>query len=98
MAQETKPLPYKEFVEHIDEHLAALEAPGSELAFEKNGHVFHVHGEAFKKRDIWANYSAKRAMEVFDRRAGNVMKGLDTEAFLRELRESRGQDSPGRPA
>jgi len=98
MAQETKPLPYKEFVEHIDEHLAALNQPASEVTFEKDGRVFHVYGEVKPQRDIWADYSPERAMEVFNRRTGNVMKGVDTEKLWRDIKAARSQDSIGRPA
>src|SRR5436190_11185324 len=98
MAQETKALPYKEFAEHIDEHLPALEEPGSELTIEKDGRVFHVYGDARPKRNIWADYSPELAMEVFNRRAGNVLKGVDTEKLWRDIKAARGQDSIGRPA
>src|SRR4051794_15966550 len=98
MAQETKPLPYEEFVEHIDEHLAALAESATEVTFEKNGRVFHVYGDAKPRRDIWADCSPERAMEVFNRRAGNVLVGVDTEKLWREIKAARGQDSVGRPA
>ena len=98
MAQETRPLPYKEFAEHIDEHLDALEASGIELTIEKNGHVFHIHGDLKPKRDIWAAYSPERALAVLERRAGNVLKGVDPEKLWRDIKAARGQDSIGRPA
>src|SRR5215216_5986493 len=98
MAQKTKPLPYKEFAEHIDEHLDALEEQGSELTIEKNGRVFHVYGEVSPKKDIWADYSPERMLAVIERRAGNVLKGVDTDKLWRDLKAARGQDSIGRPA
>ena len=97
MAQEVKPLPYKEFAEHIDEHLDALNTPGRELTIEKDGRIFHVYGEVPAKRDIWADYSPERALAVFNRRAGNVLKGVDTAKLWRDIKAARGQDSIGRP-
>jgi hypothetical protein len=97
MAQETKPLPYKEFVEHIDEHLDALEAPAEEVTFEKDGRVFHVYAETKPKRDIWSGYSPERMREIIERRAGNVLKGVDTKKLWRDIKAARGQDSIGRP-
>ena len=82
----------------VERDLAALEEPATEVTFEKNGRVFHVYGEAKPKRDIWADYSSERAMEVFNRRAGNVLKGVDTEKLWREIKAARGQGSIGRPA
>jgi len=97
MAQETKPLPYKEFVDHIDEHLAALDEPATEVTFEKDGRIFHVYGEQLPRKDVWVGYNAERLRETIAKHRYNALEGLDTEAFKRYLRESRSQDSEGRP-
>jgi hypothetical protein len=47
--------------------------------------------------DLFANYDPERVGAAFRSVAG-ILKGVDTEALINELREQRGQDSSGRPA
>ena len=47
--------------------------------------------------DPFGDYDAERAAAVW-RASFGVWKGMDIEALKAELREQRGQDSPGRPA
>lgn len=46
--------------------------------------------------DAWPAYEAERVREAL--RAGTgALAGIDREQFTRDLRDQRGQDSPGRP-
>jgi hypothetical protein len=49
------------------------------------------------RRDIWATYDPKKAIEGIRKSAG-ALQGVDRDRLQREIREQRGQDSKGRPA
>jgi hypothetical protein len=49
------------------------------------------------RQDIWANYDPEKAREGLRKSAG-ALKGVDTEALKRDIRDQRKQDSHGRPA
>lgn len=54
---------------------------------------------ATEREDPFANYDPERAAAAWRAFAeANVFEGVDTEALKAELREMRGQDTPGRPA
>ncbi len=84
-------------------------APGSELAAAldegkpvvliKDGVRYRVDREdaAEPTEDIWANYDPERVLRVLEETAGS-WRDIDTEAFIAEIHEQRGQDSHGRPA
>ncbi|MDQ4066390.1 MAG: hypothetical protein M3114_02245 [Thermoproteota archaeon] len=44
-----------------------------------------------KRRDIWANYDPKKAIEGI-RKSRGALKGVDRDTLQREIREQRGQD------
>ena len=83
--------------------------PGSQLAealdegrpvvLVKDGVRYRVDREdaAEPAEDIWANYDPERVRKMLRRTAGS-WTGFDIDAFKAEIREQRGQDSPGRPA
>jgi hypothetical protein len=99
MAHKTKPLPYKEFAEHIDEHLDALTEPGSEVTFERDGCLYEVvRMNEVEDDDIWKGYDPERLRRTIRSHRYNALAGLDVEAFKQYLKETRGQDSEGRPA
>jgi len=49
------------------------------------------------KQDIWATYDPDKAREGLRKSAG-ALKGVDTEALKRDIRDQREQNSHGRPA
>jgi excisionase family DNA binding protein len=53
--------------------------------------------EITEKEDIWKDYDPETVRAAWEAARG-LLKGLDREAFLREMHEARGQDSIGRPA
>ncbi|HEV2108371.1 MAG TPA: hypothetical protein VGR16_08920 [Thermomicrobiales bacterium] len=71
------------------------EMRGQAMILVKDGVRYRI--ELAEGDDIWAGYDPKRVREALRQTAG-VLKGLDRDAFLAELREMRGQDSEGRPA
>jgi excisionase family DNA binding protein len=50
-----------------------------------------------EKPDIWKDYDGQKVLAAWEAARG-LLKGLDTETFLKEMHEARGQDSRGRPA
>ena len=60
-----------------------------------------AHGRRFRvvqePQDIFANYDPERVKEAVAGLTG-LLKGVDVESLMAELREQRGQDSSGRPA
>ena len=61
-------------------------------------HPAEANVEPAGREDPFTNYDPERARAAW--RAfveANVFEGVDTEALKAELREMRGQDTPGRP-
>lgn len=52
---------------------------------------------AREKQDPFANYDPAAVQAAFDRVFG-ILKGVDVEKLIAELKEERSQDSVGRPA
>jgi len=50
-----------------------------------------------KRPDIWEGYDPEKALAAL-RSLKGLLRGVDRDLILGELRESRGQDSTGRPA
>ena len=50
-----------------------------------------------KRRDIWADYDPKKAIEGI-RKSRGALKGVAIAALQRDIRDQRRQDSKGRPA
>lgn len=50
------------------------------------------------KEDPFKDYDPERALAAVERirASGGILNGLDTEAFMEEIMESRVQDTPGR--
>jgi hypothetical protein len=93
MAAETRTLP----VEPGSQLDAALgETPDAPLLLERAGRLYRLEpiDEQSQTRDSLEGEAAQAAI----RRAAGILRGLDVDAFLRELRLQRGQDSSGRPA
>ena len=99
MAQETKPLPYKEFVEHIDEVLDTIDQTGDEVMLVRGHHNYKIVPlEDQPSEDFWAGYDPERLRRTIASNRYDGLPGLDTEAFKRYIKETRSQDSHGRPA
>jgi hypothetical protein len=99
MAHETTPLPYKEFVEHIDEYLDAIDRTGDEVKLCRGSRAYKlVPVEGVPDDDFWAGYDPERLRRTIAKHRYNALEGLDTEAFKQYLKETRSQDSQGRPA
>lgn len=47
--------------------------------------------------DIWADYDPEAAWKAWEQAFG-ILRGIDADALIDELRADREQDSPGRPA
>jgi len=57
-----------------------------------------VESDSNEPEDPFANYDPERAKAAWRALAdANIFEGVDTEALKAELREMRGQDTPGRP-
>ncbi len=59
--------------------------------------VVQVVESQSESSDIWANYDAGTVREAWRESAGTLQE-IDLEDVLQELRCSRDQDTPGRPA
>jgi hypothetical protein len=76
------------------------EADRQPVILENEGVRFRVVREADTMQttdDPWANYDVEKVLQAIEMGAG-ALKGVDTEALLKEIYESREQDTPGRPA
>jgi hypothetical protein len=72
-------------------------ATGQPVVLEVNGHSYRLMPQPRTAREIWSNYDPECVKRALAESAG-AFKGMDTERLKRELRDQRGQDSPGRPA
>lgn len=63
------------------------EASTGDVVLVRGGRRFRIS----RDDDPFANYDAERVQQALDRSFG-VLKGIDIERFLEELREQRGQD------
>jgi hypothetical protein len=80
--------------------LKAAAESGGRVRVVANGEMYDLQIAAFMKSpDIWKDYDPAAFREALYASAG-VLKGsgIDVEEWLEEIRESRKQDSPGRPA
>lgn len=99
--------------EQLDDMIERVSADGEEVEIERDGAVIARivparNGEtsATAERwpaprladpdDIWENYDPERMRRALRASAG-VLAGIDVEAWKRQIREMRGQDSVGRP-
>lgn len=78
---------------------AAVEA-GERLQVQANGQTYEIQvTPATKSHDIWKDYDPDAAREALHASAGVLAgTGIDVEEWLEEIRETRKQDTPGRPA
>ncbi len=77
------------------------EAAGQPIILVRDGARYRLQPESEStladEGDIWANYDPERTLRAFEEASG-AFKNLDTEAFIAEIHEQRGQDSHGRPS
>jgi len=80
--------------------LKAAAQAGERVRIVAEGQTFEVEVKpSTESRDIWEGYDPEAAREALYASAGVLAdSGIDVEAWLEEIRESRKQDSPGRPA
>ena len=87
-----------------DSELAALlkaaAETGKRLRVQTTDNTYEVEvTPATESNDIWAGYDSEAAREALYASAGVLAgTGIDVEEWLEEIRESRKQDTPGRPA
>lgn len=98
-----QPQPYKVNVNPGSELAAIIETAEAEqrpIILEKKGVTYDVVRRA---DDIQmtdgprADYDPERVLRAIAKGAG-ALKGIDVEAFTKEIYEAREQDTPGRPA
>jgi hypothetical protein len=74
----------------------AVEA-GEPLRVRTDGDIYEIDVRRPEKQDIWKDYDAEAVGEAL-RATFGIMRGVDADALIKELKAAREQDSPGRPA
>lgn len=84
-----------------DEELAALikEAvdAGEPLRVRADDHTYELDVRRPESESIWKDYDPEAVGEAL-RATFGILKGINADELIKELREDRDQDTPGRPA
>lgn len=73
---------------------AAAEA-GQRLRVQANGQTYEVEVKPTRSRDIWEGYDPEAARKAWKDLAG-ILPDIDADAWIRQIKEDREQDTPGR--
>jgi hypothetical protein len=90
MANAAKRLKYEDYADNLPALLERVDQEHEVIELERNGRVYRI--QSVKER----KYDPDEYLEMLKRTAG-ALKNIDGEAFKRDLREMRQQDSKGRP-
>lgn len=76
--------------------LKAAAQSGERVRVVAEGQTFEVEVKpSTKSRDIWEGYDPEVAREAWESIAG-IFPDIDAEALIRQIKEDREQDTPGR--
>ena len=90
MANATRRLKYEDYADNLPALLERVDTEPEAVELEHNGHVYRIESVKERKHD------PDEYLEMLRRTAG-TLKNIDGQAFKRDLREMRQQDSKGRP-
>jgi len=67
------------------------------VSIESGGKRYRIEPERQGKEDIFADYDPEKALAGLRKGIG-MFAGMDVDAFIRDIKDQREQDSIGRPA
>lgn len=70
---------------------------GERLRVRTDDSTYELEVRQPVKKDIWADYDPEAAWQAWEQAFG-MLRGIDADALIEELRADREQDTPGRPA
>ena len=95
MANAARRLKYEDYADNLPALLERVDQEQEAVELERDGHVYRIQSLAAGLPRA-AITDPDEVLEVLKRTAG-ALKNIDGEAFKRDLREMRQQDSKGRP-
>ena len=70
---------------------------GERLRVQTDDSVYEVEIQQSSKKDIWKDYDPEAVREALEASFG-MLRGIDADKLIDELRADREQHTPGRPA